>query len=252
MIDGLVVAIDSSRREGGSVALAEAGTVLTERFHDPSQGYAESFFALLDEALEAAGRVPDQIRVLAVVSGPGSFTGLRIGVMTAKSLAFARELPLYAAGSLEVLASRAIPHPLGSVLTLVDAGRDALYAAAFQLDSEHLIPTKEARRIRFDELIAWARDLPRPLKIVPDGSSLLTRIREGAGLESIEGSVLDPAPLGGILAQGTSLERSWCPRVEAAELVPIYLGPSQAERAHGLDLGEEVHRPLPPQPDGGV
>jgi tRNA threonylcarbamoyladenosine biosynthesis protein TsaB len=252
VIDGLVVAIDSSRREGGSVALAEAGTLLTERFHDPSKGYAESFFALLDEALEAAGRTPDQIRALAVVSGPGSFTGLRIGVMTAKSLAFVRELPLHAAGSLELLASRAAHHQTGSVLTLMDAGRDALYAAAFEGNSEHLIPAMEARRIRFDELIALAKGLLRPLRIVPDGSNLLTRITEGEGLESIEASLLNPAPLGGILAQGTSLGRSWSPQVDPVELVPIYLGPSQAERSQGLDLGKEVHRPLPPLPDGGM
>jgi len=252
VIEGLVVALDSSRREGGSVALAESGSLITERFHDPSEGYAESFFGLLDEGLEAAGRGREQISAIAVVSGPGSFTGLRIGVMTAKTLAFAQEIPLYASGSLELLASRAAPHKQGSVLALMDAGRDALYAAAFEGFSDHLVPIGEARRFGFDELRPLLKGLPRPLKVVPDGAMLLSRLSAREDAESFEGTILGPAPLGGILARSVSQGRSWCQRVDAAQLMPVYLGPSQAERAHGLDLGEEVHRPHPPEPDGGA
>lgn len=250
MIDGLVVAIDSSRREGGSVALAEGGTLLAERFHDPRLGYAESFFGLLDECLLSANREPQQIRALAVVSGPGSFTGLRIGVMTAKSLAFARQLPLYACGSLELLATRALSQGSGSILALMDAGRDALYAAAFENYEEHLVPIGGAARISLQDLRPLAKRLERPLRVVPDGDSLLTRITESEDSESLEGTLLSPLPLGGLLARGVSQGRSWCSEVEPAKLLPIYLGVSQAERMHGLDLGEEVHRPHLPSSDG--
>jgi hypothetical protein len=86
--------------------------------------------------------------------------------------------------------------------------------------------------------------------VVPDGDRLLTRLSEQENLESYEATVLSPVPIGALLARGVSAGRPWCREVVPAELLPVYLVPSQAERLHGLDLAEEVHRPSLPRQDG--
>jgi hypothetical protein len=135
----------------------------------------------------------------------------------------------------------------------MDAGRDAVYAAAYEADGEKLVSLGDARRLVLgDELRALLVGLPPPLEVVPDGEEMLARLSRHQSLESYECTILDPEPLGRSLACAVSAERSWCGLVSAAELTPIYFGPSQAERARGLDLDEETHRPHPPQQDGGV
>jgi len=129
-----VLAIDSSGH-GGSLALARDGGLLAQRDHDPSLGYAEELFGLLDRVLADAGLGLTDMDAIAVVRGPGSFTGLRIGVMTAKSLAWARQIPLYASGTLELLASCAAGAGFARAIAIQDAGADHVYAASFDLQS---------------------------------------------------------------------------------------------------------------------
>ena len=82
----LRLAIDTTGH-GGAVVLARDADVVAEVVHDAATGYAEHLFGLLDAALAQAGVARDALDEIAVVGGPGSFTGLRIGVMTAKTVA---------------------------------------------------------------------------------------------------------------------------------------------------------------------
>jgi tRNA threonylcarbamoyladenosine biosynthesis protein TsaB len=113
----------------------EEGTV---RRHDPAPGerpaHATALLALVDEALAAAGLAPADLRRIGVGTGPGSFTGLRIGLATARGLAQGTGLPLAPVGSLDALAAGAAEAagPEGAVLAVIDAGRGEGFASAFR------------------------------------------------------------------------------------------------------------------------
>ena len=106
------------------------------RRHDPDAGarpaHATALLALVDEALAAAGLDLAQVRRLGVGIGPGSFTGLRIGLATARGLAQGLGLPLAPVSSLEALAAGARDEagPDGAVLAVIDAGRGEGFALA--------------------------------------------------------------------------------------------------------------------------
>ena len=151
----LVLGIDTVGR-GGAVALADASGVLGIRTHDPELGYAEELFGLFDALLADCGRTRPELTAVAVLSGPGSFTGLRIGVMTAKTIAFALDLPLLAAPTLDVLAAS---QGRGSRTAVVDAGGGHVWAAGFE-------GPRTGARTTSGRLVIWsgsARTALRPI-----------------------------------------------------------------------------------------
>jgi tRNA threonylcarbamoyl adenosine modification protein YeaZ len=114
--------------------------------------------ARLDAVVKRAGGKPDDLEAVVAARGPGSFTGLRIGLSLAAGLAYARHIPLYVADSLAVLARRASGDP--ATVALRDAGRREVYAWR---DGE------PARRLNVDELAGW---LPASARVIvePAGS----------------------------------------------------------------------------------
>lgn len=255
----LILALDSSRRRGGSIALAAGEKLVALVEHDPAQGYAEAFFALADRALAMAGRTKDEITQLAVVTGPGSYTGLRIGVMTAKSLAHARGLPLFGASSLELLAGQALLGTDGSnaaktsasdpsseplqILALMEAGRDALYAATYRARGRELQLVRGAWRSLAPDLERELLEGPRPTLVSADGPETLELVRVQAPTFLAEAEVLPCIPMARTLALSVAGEYPWCVRSDPAALLPVYLGLSQAERAAGIRV--EQARPSP-------
>jgi len=234
-----ILGIDTSSREGGAVCIARGAESLAIVQHDPADGYAEALFDLFDRALAQAGLDLSQVDGLAVVAGPGSYTGLRIGVMTAKSLAYARGLRLWWASGLEVLARA---EPSGTATAVASsAGRSAYYVAAYDATETILAPC----RVALDDLMALAVNLPDETRwvVTPDLATGLENRWPDLRLHLA-------APLAQSIATAVSTGASWCHRVEPAELVPIYLGPSQAERVHGVDVSDDVHRPQPPRRGG--
>lgn len=251
----LILALDSSRRRGGSVALAEGQKLLALIEHDPAQGYAEAFFGLADRALERAGRRREEIEQLAVVTGPGSYTGLRIGVMTAKSLAHASSLALFGCTSLELIAARTLllPQQPGEalapdgataarparILALMEAGREAVYAAVYDARSMALQLLRSPWRALFASLQDDLKGEAGPNLISADGEETLALARDAAP-ELFDGTeILKPIPLAETLALAVAANCPWCERVDPAALLPVYLGPSQAERAAGIRVKAE-------------
>jgi len=140
----LVLALDTTTREG-SCALADEGRVLHERAGDASRPHDTrlpgDLMALLDEA--AAGLA--DVDVFAVATGPGSFTGLRIGIATMQGLAFAAGKPLVGVSGFEALAhlGRLAAPGAARVATWVDAWRGDVYAAAYEDGEEVEAPAVE-------------------------------------------------------------------------------------------------------------
>ena len=134
----LVLALDTTTR-GGSCALARDGRVLREHRSDGSKPQAARLPGDLVTLLEHEGITLPEIDVYAVSTGPGSFTGLRVGIATMQGLAFAAGKPLIGVSALDALATlgRSEDPPYGSaeikrVATWIDAWRGEVYAALYE------------------------------------------------------------------------------------------------------------------------
>src|SRR5262245_60617353 len=129
-----VLALDTTTR-AGSIALVENDQVLAERSGDGSRSHAERLPADLLSLLKACGSSLSQVDAFAVAAGPGSFTGLRIGIATMQGLAFVarrRIVPVSALEALAQLASRECP-PGRLVSAWIDAFRGEVFSALYRV-----------------------------------------------------------------------------------------------------------------------
>lgn len=120
----------------GSVALARLGgapAILATR-ELPGRSSSERLLPAIDALLAEQRSAPPRLQAVAVVHGPGSFTGVRVGLSAAKGLCESLSIPLLAISRLAVLASKATlpPGATGTVLAMLDAGRDELYAGEYR------------------------------------------------------------------------------------------------------------------------
>jgi tRNA threonylcarbamoyladenosine biosynthesis protein TsaB len=136
----VVLALDTTTK-GGSCAVARDGVLLRERAGDGDRGHDARLPADLMAILDDAGVGLAEVDVFAVATGPGSFTGLRIGIATMQGLAFARSKPLIGVSAFDALAHTA---PRGRVATWMDAWRGEVYAALYDDGREIQPPTVQA------------------------------------------------------------------------------------------------------------
>ena len=191
-----ILAVTSSAATASAALLCDGRPVLEVRA-DPAKKHAETLVPLLQELLAVGGAAIEDVDAFAVDVGPGSFTGIRIGVCVVNALAFARQRPVIAVDALRALAES---HwgKAASICALIDAGHDASYAARY----ENGVCTMRPCMQETEALLA---------SLGPD--TLVLR---------------DTMPSAGLLAMS-----AWRLRdtgVPAA--APLYVQPSQAERLH--------------------
>jgi tRNA threonylcarbamoyladenosine biosynthesis protein TsaB len=125
-------------------ALVRDGILLGEAFLDARNVHAERLLEQIDEVLRGAGCRPATLGGVAVSSGPGSFTGLRIGMSVAKGLAYAGDVPLVGVSTLEALARRVAARagvlPGETILAALDARRDEVYCQLFRAEAGDVTP----------------------------------------------------------------------------------------------------------------
>jgi tRNA threonylcarbamoyladenosine biosynthesis protein TsaB len=120
-----------------SVALAKEGkTMLCKEIAEEGYSHAERLHVFIEEIIKEAGISFQDISAIAVSQGPGSYTGLRIGVSAAKGLCFALDIPLIAMDTLQVLASQANVSS-GLIIPMLDARRMEVYSAIFTPNFEN-------------------------------------------------------------------------------------------------------------------
>lgn len=142
---GRILLLETSTRML-SVALAQDGKVLAERVCDEPRQQASLTAPLVKEVLDAAGVSLRDCDAVAVSSGPGSYTGLRVGVSTAKGLCFGAGLPLISVGTLDILCQQAMnlgaqQHKgSGVIVPMIDARRMEVYTAVYSPAGERLTP----------------------------------------------------------------------------------------------------------------
>lgn len=181
---------------GNAAAPARDGEVLAWRMQAMERGQAEALLPLLAETLAAGGCGYGDLTHLAVTTGPGSFTGVRIGLATARGLALALQVPLIGVTTLEVMAAMAVPLdlPAGDVLLVaLDSRRDEPFCQAFRImapdptaatppvpvplaPAEGVAPAQMAARYRH-----WAGT--RPGWVIGDAASQVVSPLAAEGLE---------------------------------------------------------------------
>ncbi len=129
----MILAIDCSASLCAACVYDEnAGRELGRKVLDLGKGHAEHLMAVIEEALEKSGKTYADLAAIAVSVGPGSFTGLRVGVATARGLALALKVPAIGVTTLEALAAEARQvYPDRPVLATLDGGRGEIYAALY-------------------------------------------------------------------------------------------------------------------------
>lgn len=125
----VILALDTAT-EVGSVALCTAEGIVVSRYFDVGLQHSQRLFSEVESALEAAGMEVGAVRAVAVAIGPGSFTGLRIGLSAAKGLCLAAAKDLVTVSTLEALAAR-LPFARLPVCAVLDARRREVYAALY-------------------------------------------------------------------------------------------------------------------------
>ena len=136
-----------------SVALMRDGQLLYECYQDAGLTHSETLMPLVDAAFKATGLTPADVELWGVCAGPGSFTGLRIGLAAVKGLAFCTGAPCAPVSTLEALAYSFVGE--GTVISALDARRGQVYWAAFDLAPGHarLVPAAAAGLEEMDEFL---------------------------------------------------------------------------------------------------
>jgi len=146
----IILAIDTAG-SGCFAAVYDSGTgtVLASAGADIGRGHAEQLMGFIDEALVACGKVLADIHRIAVTVGPGSFTGIRVGVAAARGFALALNVPAVGITTLAAIAEAAREaNPGRAILATIDAKRDELYCQSFEADGT---PRSEALMLEIAE-----------------------------------------------------------------------------------------------------
>ena len=224
----LILAFETSAK-AGSVALMDDKTLLGESYSNTGLTHSQTLLAMAEELLKNCGKTASDVTAVAVAAGPGSFTGVRIGVAAAKGFAWARELPCCGESTLESMAEN-LGIWEGTVCCVMDARRSQVYNALFTAKEGTLTRVCEDRAISLAELGEELKNLPKPIFLVGDGSKLCYNTLS----ETVPGLVCPPEhrmhqrAAGVALLARRRLERGECP--DGNSLEPNYLRLSQAER----------------------
>jgi tRNA threonylcarbamoyladenosine biosynthesis protein TsaB len=223
----LVLALDTTTSTG-SCALARDGRIVCEQVNDAPNAHAEHLPGDLMSLLERAGTTLSEIDVFAVATGPGSFTGIRIGIATMQGLAFADRKPLVGVSGFDALAR--IAGDFDWVATWVDAWRGEVFAALYEHGREAEPPVVGRPEVLLESLSEGHPRSGRPTLFIGDGALMHREsIRRVMG-ESARLADPPAPPLAGtmaILASVESLSGEHLPHA----IRPLYIRRTDAELA---------------------
>lgn len=222
-----ILALETSAK-AVSAAVVESGKVLCAGYQDTGLTHSRTLMPIVEHMLKNTGMTIAQIDAVAVAAGPGSFTGIRIGVSAAKGLAFAIEKPTVAVSALAAMA-RNVAFCDGLIICAMDARRNQVYNALFEAKAGLLTRLTDDRAIGLAELTEELRNDPRPKIIVGDGGRLCADFLTAQGVDCR----LAPPHLVMQNAMSVALEaEDLAAKGElqsAQDLLPIYLRPPHAE-----------------------
>lgn len=230
-----ILALDSSAVVA-SVALCDGERLLAEYTLNNGNTHSETLLPMVECLFRHFGVTARDIDLFAVSSGPGSFTGVRIGAATLKGLAFASEKPCVGVSTLEALAENLVALP-GLICPVMNARRSQVYTALFRSDGQRLVRLMEDSALSIAELDEILAAYGEEVLFCGDGYDIT--------LAAIEKTRTRPLPHRLRLQSAYSVAQVALRRFEEGsyvkdqELTVTYLRPSQAERTYRETHPEE-------------
>lgn len=236
----IVLALDSTA-VAASVALCDDEKMLASYTVCIGNTHSETLLPMVESVLRTAHLTPDDIDLFACSVGPGSFTGVRIGVATVKGLAFGKEKPCVAVSTLEALAYNLVGFE-GIACPVMNARRSQVYNALFEVNTKEVRRLTPDRAVSIEDLAAELANETRPIHFCGDGYELM---REGLAQRVISTpAVLIPENACSVAVCALAKYRAGESVTDVA-LTPVYLRLSQAER-------ERIEKEQKNQQDTGI
>ena len=224
----LLLALETSAK-AASVALHDGSRLLGESYQNTGLTHSQTLMVMAEDLLGQCGHTPQEVTDVAVAAGPGSFTGVRIGVAAAKGFAWGGELLCVGVSTLEAMAENLGPWE-GTVVPTMDARRSQTYTAIFRSEDGKLNRMIDDCAISYEELGEKLNSCKKPIFLVGDGAEICYNMLQ----ETVPGLVLPPEHRRHQRATGVALvaEKTLATgeRPDGGSLKPNYLRLSQAER----------------------
>lgn len=223
-----------------SAAVVENGIPLSSTYQCVGLTHSRTLMPMVDAMLRSSEMQLSDMDAIAVAIGPGSFTGIRIGIAAAKGLAWAKELPCVGVSTLEAMA-QGVAHMDGLIVCAMDARRSQVYNALFEAKDGVLTRLCPDRPIALNELADEVKNLPGPKIIVGDGAALCYNNLSNNGISCRMAPprlIMQHAIGVGLVAERMALSGQ---TVTAQDLKPVYLRLSQAERERNERIGAVQH-----------
>jgi tRNA threonylcarbamoyladenosine biosynthesis protein TsaB len=214
----------STTSSSGSIAICKDDIITFISFLDIKITHSERLMPQIDFGLKQCKMTMNDIDLIAIANGPGSFTGIRIGLATAKGLCMGKQIPLYPVNTLKLLAYNAFGTNL-HILPFIDAKMDEVYAALYEPNMQEKISPQNADPFEFLQRIN------EPVLIIGDGVTKYTDKIKKSGIKHKTALPHQHIPMASTLIS-MALQLPEIPKYnfdEIADLQPYYLRKSQAE-----------------------
>lgn len=215
-----------------SAAVLDQETILAEHREIRSRGHAETLLPLIKDLMRRSGTTFKDLDALAVSVGPGTFTGLRIGLAAARGIALAAHLPCIGITTLEALAASVPENTEEEIITVaIDARRKEVYLQSFMKSHSGFIPAplNEAAAVPVDQA---ANHLPKePFVLIGSGTILL---QEAGTLKTLPCQTLDLEPDPDAIVIGRLALEKPMPKIGHSP-APLYLRAPDAKLPGGID-----------------
>ncbi|MDR4945015.1 tRNA (adenosine(37)-N6)-threonylcarbamoyltransferase complex dimerization subunit type 1 TsaB [Neobacillus cucumis] len=220
-----ILAIDTSNYVLG-VALLEENQVLGEYITNLKKNHSVRIMPAIETLMKDCGRLPADLTKIVVAKGPGSYTGVRIGVTIAKTLAWTLNIPLVGVSSLEILAAGTGRYFDGYVSPLFDARRGQVYTALYQFQNGEVTAIKQDQLVMLADWVVELQKMDKSILFVGNDLPIhQVKIEEVLGAKAIFASVTEHNPRPAELA-ALGQEK---PGEDVHSFVPNYIRLAEAE-----------------------
>lgn len=231
----LMLSVDSSASPA-SVCLFEDGKVIADYYLNTGFTHSQTLMAMVESVLKITCKTAKEIDVYAVNSGPGSFTGVRIGVSAVKGIAYAAGKPCVQVSTLESMAYNLLGNH-AAVCACMDARRQQVYNALFGVEGDAIETIIEDRAVSIERLLTELGMVFGEIILVGDGAELVFNSTDNPQIK------LAPPHLryqnAALVAMAAYEKYKRGEVVSPASLSPHYLRLSQAERERNAKLSQE-------------
>jgi tRNA threonylcarbamoyladenosine biosynthesis protein TsaB len=227
-----ILALESSAK-AASVALCEDSELILQYYQNSGHTHSRTLLKMTEDLLLNIGLSIKDLDLIAVASGPGSFTGIRIGVSAAVGLAWGASLPVCGVSTLEAMAYHS-DTPEYTVCPVMDARRSQIYNALFLNNNGDVVRLSPDRAISIADLAAEYQSGGKPYMFLGDGARMCYEAFLALGIPCR----LAPPLLRQQSAWGVACASLNAPKIPPDALKPNYLRVSQAERERNAKMGQ--------------